>query len=98
MASIEDNHSILNVLQKKLKKQQELKKFYKALYKNEKSKTKKKNKTTISNDEKVAIALAEFKKSFFHNIILQCNHLKRNIRFENETWRSKWWRCCCFNH
>ncbi len=26
----------------------------------------------------------EFKKSFFHNIILQCNHLKRNIRFEND--------------
>ncbi len=26
----------------------------------------------------------EFKKNFFQNIITQCNHLKRNIRFEND--------------
>jgi len=26
----------------------------------------------------------EFKKIFFQNIITQCNHLKRNIRFEND--------------
>ena len=27
----------------------------------------------------------EFKKKFFHNIILQCNHLKKNLRFENNS-------------
>ena len=26
----------------------------------------------------------EFKKNFFQNIILQCNHLKKNIKFEND--------------
>ncbi len=27
----------------------------------------------------------EFKKNFFQNIILQCNHLKKNLRFENNS-------------
>ena len=26
----------------------------------------------------------EFKKDFFQSIILQCNHLKKNIRFEKD--------------
>ena len=26
----------------------------------------------------------EFKKNFFQNIILQCNHLKKNIKFEKD--------------
>ena len=29
-------------------------------------------------------ATFEFKKNFFLNIILQCNHLKKNIKFEND--------------
>ena len=29
-------------------------------------------------------ATFEFKKNFFQNIIIQCNHLKKNIRFEND--------------